>query len=147
MDGPRRRAHSYGSAGIASGGGLRLKDGPGSARAVTVRVWLRWGRWRVRANVEDAEHQGDEDPENRHAGLAPGPRVWLRSSAFSPPTVLRGRGRIFPAPARENPAPQFGSLGHARCVRSDSHPGCLTATQRQVAIPADLRLGSSARTS
>jgi hypothetical protein len=23
--------------------GLRLKDGPGSARAVTVRVWLRWG--------------------------------------------------------------------------------------------------------
>ena len=25
--------------------------------------------------------------------------------AFSPPTVLRGRGRIFPAPARGNPAP------------------------------------------
>jgi hypothetical protein len=67
--------------------------------------------WRIRANTGDDEHQGDEDLENRHAGLAPRTPVYGSGRpAFSPPTVLRGRGRIFPAPARGNPAPQ--SPGH-----------------------------------
>ena len=50
----------------------------------------------------DEEHQGDQQPENRHAGArAPVPPVYGSGRpAFSPPTVLRGRGRIFPAPAR-----------------------------------------------
>jgi hypothetical protein len=56
----------------------------------------------------DDEHQGDEDLENSpaHPGLPP--RALLRMAPVAPlltPTVLRGRGRIFPAPARGNPAP------------------------------------------
>jgi hypothetical protein len=43
-----------------------------------------------------------------HAGArAPVPRLYGSGRpAFSPPTVLRGRGKIFPAPARETPAPK-----------------------------------------
>ena len=38
--------------------------------------------------------------------LPPCPRAYgLVGPAVSPPNVLRGRGRIFPAPARGNPAP------------------------------------------
>jgi hypothetical protein len=33
----------------------------------------------------------------------------LVGPAVSPPDVLRGRGRIFPAPAREIPHPEFGA--------------------------------------
>ena len=42
-----------------------------------------------------------------HAGAPPPcPRAYdLVGPAVSPPDVLRGRGRIFPAPARGNPAP------------------------------------------
>ena len=62
--------------------------------------------WRVRADAGDDEHQGDEGLENPHAGArAPVPPVYGSGRpAFSPPTVLRGRGRIFPAPARGNPS-------------------------------------------
>ena len=62
---------------------------------------------RTRQYRGDDEHQGDEHLENGHAGArAPVPPVYGSGRpAFSPPTVLRGRGRIFPAPARGNPAP------------------------------------------
>ena len=58
----------------------------------------------------DEEHQGDQQPENRHAGdRAPVPPVYGSGRpAFSPPTVLRGRGRIFPAPARGTSTPMVG---------------------------------------
>jgi len=59
------------------------------------------------ARADEHEHQGDEHPENRHAGArAPVPPVYGSGRpAFSPPTVLRGRGRIFPAPARGTRTP------------------------------------------
>ena len=50
-------------------------------------------------------------------GLAPRTPVYGSGRpAFSPPTVLRGRGRIFPAPARGTPHPEFGRSRRARCV-------------------------------
>ena len=139
--------------------GLRLKDGPGSARGATVSGWLRWGftlspsartgpsrpgpagegrsdsrvlhlhprgqarypergrrredeppreGWRVRANTEETSStRATSTWRTVHAGArAPVPPVYGSGRpAFSPPTVLRGRGRIFPAPARGNPAP------------------------------------------
>jgi hypothetical protein len=43
---------------------------------------------------------------SRTRGCRPGPRVYgLAAPVFPPPCVLRGRGRIFPAPARGNPHP------------------------------------------
>jgi hypothetical protein len=50
----------------------------------------------------DVEHQGDEHLENRPGeGSAPRDRAYgLVRPAVSPPDVLLGRGRIFPAPAR-----------------------------------------------
>ena len=41
-------------------------------------------------------------------GCRPGPRVYgLAAPVFPPPCVLRGRGRIFPAPARGTPRPEL----------------------------------------
>ena len=67
--------------------------------------------WRVRVN-------NPETPSTRamrtwrtvHAGArAPVPRLYGSGRpAFSPPTVLRGRGRIFPAPAWGTPHPNPG---------------------------------------
>ena len=56
------------------------------------------------------EHQGDEHLENAPCGgSAPVPRAYgLVGPAVSPPDVLRGRGRIFPAPARGTPHPLAG---------------------------------------
>ena len=57
----------------------------------------------------DVEHQGDERLKSVQAGAPPPcpvPRAYgLVGPAVSPPDVLHGRGRIFPAPARGNPAP------------------------------------------
>ena len=104
--------------------------------------------WRVRVNAGDDEHQGDEHLVSGPRGArAPVPPCMAPVAAFSAPTVLRGRGRIFPAPARGNPAPRVGSLKPCPLrARSDRHPGYLTASQRQVAIPADLRTGSPTKT-
>ena len=70
-------------------------------------------------------HRGPTGPRHRSSklgpdggsrgGLAPPipPLVWLRSPRFFTPTVLRRRGRIFPAPARGTPPPESGPLvGH-----------------------------------
>ena len=68
--------------------------------------------WRARANKPgDVEHQGDVHQRAVQAGaLPPCPRAYgLVGPAVSPPYVLRGRGRIFPAPAREIPHPEFGA--------------------------------------
>jgi hypothetical protein len=88
--------------------GLGLKDGPGSAGAATVSVWLRQG-WRVRAST------GRRRPPGRRALgelSAPGgrrPRTPLSMGSpplvFYHPAACAERGRIFPAPARGNPAP------------------------------------------
>jgi hypothetical protein len=53
----------------------------------------------------DNEHQGDELLEDRHAGArAPVPPVYGSGRpAFSPPTVLRGRGRISVHPVSWRP--------------------------------------------
>ena len=68
----------------------------------------------------DDEHQGDEHLENGPRG-GPRPRaplVWLRSPRFFTPTVLRGRGRIFPAPARGEPrTPVNQSVNEMRRAR------------------------------
>jgi Transposase IS116/IS110/IS902 family len=58
-----------------------------------------------------------------HAGArAPRtPLVWLRSPRFFTPTVLRGRGRIFPAPAREpRSEAAFAALGGTSPVPASS---------------------------
>ena len=95
----------------------------------------------------DVEDQGDEHPENGPGGGLRPRAYGLVGPAVSPPDVLRGRGRIFPTPARGNPAPELGSFEACPLrARSDSHPRYLTATQRQVAIPADLGSASPART-
>src|ERR1700733_137530 len=52
--------------------------------------------------------------------------------AFSPPTVLRGRGRIFPAPARGNPAPH-GWRAISRGVQR-----FVTVTSRHLALQVKL---------
>jgi hypothetical protein len=147
--------------------GLRLKDGPGSARASAVGAGLRWGfilspsartgladlapwakvvqtvvcstfthgdtrypeggrrredeslgeGWCVRANAGDDEHQGDEHLKSVRAGALPCARAYgLVVPAVSPPDVLRGRGRIFPAPARGNPAPRAIRPGTQRSI-------------------------------
>ena len=99
---PGSRAHADGTASLMPPVYcLRPMDGPGSARTAAVSVWLKWGRWRVRADAGDDEHQGDKDLEDSpaHPGCRPDPAAYrLRSTRFSTPTVLRGRGRIFPAP-------------------------------------------------
>ena len=73
------------------------------------------------------------------AGLPPrAPLVWLRSPRFFTPTVLRGRGRIFPAPARGTPHPEFESaearrathMPHARVL--DGQSRSLTGTEPAV---------------
>ena len=91
--------------------GLRLKDGPGSARGITVSIWAEvrmnpQGKVRVRANTEEtAGTRAMSTWRTVQAGArAPVPPVYGSGRpAFSPPTVLRGRGRIFPAPARGEP--------------------------------------------
>jgi hypothetical protein len=57
--------------------------------------------------TEHDGHQGDEHLVSGPRGArAPVPPVYGSGRpAFSPPTVLRGRGMIFPAPARGIPAP------------------------------------------
>ena len=59
-----------------------------------------------------ARDYGSEGKRSCNAGLAPRTPVYGSGRpAFSPPTVLRGRGRIFPAPARGNPHPRMaGSM-------------------------------------
>jgi len=53
----------------------------------------------------------------RTRGCRPGPRVYgLAAPVFPPPCVLRGRGRIFPAPARGTPHPEFERSQRARYV-------------------------------
>jgi hypothetical protein len=79
-----------------------------------------WGKGGAFAPHEgDDEHQGDEDLENFPASgaAAPEPRVYGSGRpAFSPPTVLRGRGRIFPAPGGEPRTPSLNRSRRARCV-------------------------------
>ena len=72
----------------------------------------------------------DEHLENGPRGArAPVPRLYGSGRpAFSPPTVLRGRGRIFPAPARGNPAPRdkehaSGRASGSRMDRAEQTPG------------------------
>ena len=68
-----------------------------SARAAAVSVGLGWTASTRASDIWRAVHEGARAP-------AP-PLYGSGRPAFSPPTVLRGRGRIFPAPARGNPAP------------------------------------------
>jgi hypothetical protein len=140
--------------------GLRLKDGPGSAKAATVSVWLSQGfilspsartgladlaprakvgqtvgcstfargakpatrrvadgermnpreGWRARANTRgDDEHQGGGHLENCRTPGAAAPDPASMGSPplfFHHPAACAARGRIFPAPARGNPAPR-----------------------------------------
>jgi hypothetical protein len=68
----------------------------------------------------DDEHQGDEHLENGpRGGSRPVPPLYGSGRpAFSPPTVLRGRGRIFPAPARGEPrTPVNQSVNEMRRAR------------------------------
>jgi hypothetical protein len=86
--------HPRGQARYPEGGRRREDEPPGEG-------------WRVRADAGDDGHQGDEHLESGPGGGSR-PRAPLYGSgrpAFSPLTVLRGRGGIFPAPARGNPAP------------------------------------------
>ena len=64
---------------------------------------------RVRANTTRRQAPGRRAPrELATRGCRPVPRLYGSGRpAFSPPTVLRGRGRIFPAPARETRTPEF----------------------------------------
>ena len=67
------------------------------------------GGGRIRAHTGETSSTRAMSTWRRvHAGArAPVPPVYGSGRpAFSPPTVLRGRGRIFPAPARGNPAPR-----------------------------------------
>jgi hypothetical protein len=91
-DGGVLHLHPQGQARYPEGGQRREDEPPGEG-------------WRVRAKGEDAGHQGDEHLETHpRGGSAPVPRcVWPRRPRCFTPDVLRGRGRIFPAPAREIP--------------------------------------------
>ena len=84
----------------------------------------------------------------RTRGCRPGPRgVWAVAPAVSTPHCLRGMRQDLPCTSAGNPAPRVrSSRAYPLCARSDSHPGYLAASQRQVAIPADLRSGSPTRT-
>jgi hypothetical protein len=114
--------------------GLRLKDGPGSARAATVIVWLRWEfilspsarttgpsrrredeppreGWRVCADAGDVERQGDEHLESGPGGGSRprAPRVWLRSPRFfTPYRPTRTRHGLPCTSAGETPHPMVG---------------------------------------
>jgi hypothetical protein len=67
---------------------------------------------RLQDQAGDDEHQGDEHLEDRHAGArAPVPPVYGSGRpAFSPPTVLRGRGRrsVHPVSWRPPKGPAAG---------------------------------------
>ena len=96
------------------------------------------------------QDQDDEHVMNcPRGGLAPPvpPLVWLRSPRFfTPYRPTRTRQDLPCTSARE---PRNLSLVARPCplrARSDSHPGYLTATKRQVAIPVELRKGSLVRT-
>jgi hypothetical protein len=119
--------------------GLRLKDGPGSARAATVSAWLRQGfillpsaRGRVARTRRDRRRRalgrlGPGELSRTLGAAASYPAAYgLRSPPlFQPLTVLRGRGRIFPAPAsRFRPSsPKTGQIGFTvvRCGRGVGH--------------------------
>ena len=123
---PGPRAHADGTASLMPPvyclrWGLRPKDGPGSARTAAVSVWLRWGRVARSRQCRRRRAPGRRGPRglSRAPGAAaPDPDAYgLRSPPlFQPLTVLRGRGRIFPAPARGTPHPELGRSRHARSV-------------------------------
>ena len=78
------------------------------------------GGWRIRAYTERRRAPGRRALENgpRGGSRPRAPLVWLRSPRFFTPTVLRGRGRIFPAPARGEPrTPVNQSVNEMRRAR------------------------------
>ena len=85
----------------------------------------------MRANARDDEHQGDEDLENSSVpgAAAPHPAAYgLSPPLFQPLTAYAARGRIFPAPARENPHPDCRSNNAGPALTSafgwgDDDPG------------------------
>ena len=81
--------------------------------------------WRVRANTEDDEHQGDKHLENcLHPG-ARRPRTPLSMGSpplvFYHPAACAARGRIFPAPARGTRTPGV-SMATAKAAASTDWP-------------------------
>src|SRR5262249_60639559 len=72
-------------------------------------------------------------------GCRPGPPVCgLPAPVFPPPCVLRGRGRIFPAPARGNP--RTPSLIHRGVYPRDVPQPPPTANDRHRQPPANMKL-------
>ena len=90
-------------------------QGPGcsSTRGFTCTSRPRARRW-----LNLVERWFAEDSPAHPGPAAPDPAAYgLRSPPlFQPLTVLRGRGRIFPAPSRGTPHPELGRSRHARCV-------------------------------
>jgi hypothetical protein len=73
-----------------------------------------------------------------HAGArAPVPSVYGSGRpAFSPPTVLRGRGKIFPAPARGNPAPHGGRAINLTLINLGCMPAARSAVGNENRVPS-----------
>ena len=111
-DGGVLHLHSPGQARYPEGGRRREDEPPRE-------------EWRLRANTPRRRAPGRRAPRAVHAGArAPVPPMYGSGRpAFSPPTVLRGRARIFPAPARGTPhlefeRPRFGLQFDAGAVPS-----------------------------